>query len=239
MNVEDWAALGSRRGAGESLASWLRASPVNVHVFGTPLANGQGAGSLYCPACRVDEAGRRRWYTREDWPLDAVMCTTHALPLLRCDTPPARLRSRRWSRALRDEFRALGTWSQQARSHVAGYAITRVVCARSDPRLPHSRAWAEAQWHLWASGWPVPASPRFPRRGPLTPAFQFDRLALAAIVRRVYVACDTGQETGWPALPVRARVLAWLQGWTERVHPHWRQCQARCFRDATGHRSRP
>lgn len=232
MNVEEWAALGSRRGTGESLASWLRASPLGARTCCATSADEPGPGSLFCPGCQVSEAGRRRWYTRETWAEDAVVCSTHVVPLLRCDAPPKRLRSKRWSRSLRDEFHALGVWTQQAQTHSVGDAIARAICARSDPREAYSRAWSEAQWHLWASGWPVPPAPRMPRHGPLTPIFQFDRLALTAIVHRVFVAWDTGQETGWPALPVRARVLAWLESEIKRVRPNWRSAVARCFRDA-------
>jgi|GEM_PF-5595186 len=229
MNAEHWAALGSRRGVAESVASWLRASPLGIRIVDAHAAPESSAGTLFCPACRVDEAGHRRWYTREDWPANAVVCTTHALPLLCCDTPPARLRSRRWPHSLRDEFRALGAWTQQIEAHPASNAITRALCARSDPRLAHSCAWAEAQWYLWATGWPVPSAPKFPLRGPLTPMFQFDRLALAAIVRRVCIACDTGQGTGWPALPLRAHVLVWLEVQIGRLRPHWQPHLARCF----------
>jgi hypothetical protein len=238
MNAVYWAALGSRRGAGESVASWLRASPLGAQAFDALAASEPVGGQLYCPACRMDEAGRRRWYTREDWPADGVVCTAHALPLLRCDAPPARLRGRRWSPILRDEFRALGAWNQQGNVGDLDRAIVRAICARSDPRVAYSRAWAEAQWHLWATGWPVPAGPRLPSRGSLAPLFQFDRLALMAIAHRVHVSLDTGQGTGWPALPIRSRVLRWLEGRVGQVRPCWRSRVVRCFRDAAQPRPR-
>lgn len=231
MNAVYWAALGSRRGAGESLASWLRAGPLDVQAFYAPAASELECAHLYCPACRVDEAGRRRWYTREDWPADGVVCTTHALPLLRCDSPPTRLRSRRWSPILRDEFRELGAWTRQGDVGDVGRAIVRAICARSDPRVAYSRAWAEAQWHLWATDWPVPIAPRLPSCGSLVPMFQFDRLALMAIAHRVYAALDSEQGTGWPALPIRMRVLRWLECRVGQVHPCWRPRVGRYFRD--------
>jgi hypothetical protein len=238
MNAEHWAALGSRRGVGESLASWLRAGPLGTQVCDAPGGSELVGGQLYCPACRVDEAGRRRWYTREGWPVDGVVCTTHALPLLRCDGPPARLRSRRWSPVLRDEFHALGAWTQQGNVGVVGRAIVRAICARSDPRAAYSQAWAEAQWHLWAIEWPVPAAPRLPRRGRLTPVYQCDRLALMAIAHRVHVALAAGRDTGWPTLPIRARVLRWLEGRVGQVHPSWHARIARCFCDGAKPRPR-
>jgi hypothetical protein len=233
MNAVYWAALGSRRGAGESLASWLRAGPLGVQAIDAPATSALAGAQLYCPACRVDEAGRRRWYTREDWPEDGVVCTTHALPLLRLDAPPTRLRSRRWSPILRDEFRDLGAWTQRDDVGDVRRPIVRAICARSDPRVPYSRAWAEAQWHLWATEWPVPVAPRLPSRGSLVPMFQFDRLALMAIAHRVYSALDSEQGTGWPALPIRSRVLHWLEGRLGRVRPCWRPRVARYFRDIT------
>lgn len=233
MNAEYWAALGSRRGAGESLGSWLRAGPLGTQVVDEPIAPELEVPQLYCPACWVEEAGRRRWYTREEWPTDGVVCTTHALPLLLCNAPPTRLRSRHWSPILRDEFRALGEWIQQGGAGELGRAIARATCARSDPRVAYSRAWAEAQWHLWAIEWPVPAAPRLPASGNLVPLHQRDRLALSAIVHRIYLALETGQGTLWPALPIRPRVLRWLEGRIRLLRPSWRLHLGRCFRDIT------
>jgi hypothetical protein len=226
MNVLYWAALGCRRGEGESPESWLRAGPVGGQAFEMPASASQIDGDLYCPACRIDEAGKRRWYTREDWPPTGVVCTTHALPLLRSVAPPVRLSNRRWPSVLRAEFSALGAWSQQGAGGDVGSAIARAICARSDPRLPHSQAWSAAQWHLWASGWPVPFAPRLSSKGPLAPRFQFDQLALMAIVHRVSLALVSERETGWQALPIRARAFSLLKGRVGRL----RLRLAMCFR---------
>lgn len=224
MNAENIAALGWRRGDGESLYSWLRAGPLGLKVVDYPVWPGPIDGAaLYCPACRVEEAGRRRWYTRGDWPPQAVVCTTHALPLLRFDTPPARLCSRRWSPSLRAEFRALGIWTQQGCGGAFGNLITRAVCARTDPSAAYSSAWAAAQWHLWSVGWPVPYAPRLQSCGPLSPQFQFDRLALMAIVRHLCVAMEAGHGTLWPSLHLRSRVFRWLERRTGamRIAPYF------------------
>ena len=227
MSSEEWAALGCCRGHGESLGSWLRAGPLGAQGLSGLASSPPANGDLYCPACHLDEAGRRRWYTREDWSRQSVVCATHALPLLRCEAPPATLRSRRWPVALREEFRALASWTQQGGGGEIGRAITRAVSARSDPRVAYSRAWAEAQWQLWARGWPVPAAPRpVDRGGVLAPWHQVDRLALLAITYRVSLARETGQSPGWRTLPIRARVLRWLQG---RAGP-----MADCFRAMDG-----
>lgn len=233
MNAEHWAALGSRRGSGESLSSWLRAGPLGTQAFNAPAELESVGGQLYCPACRVDEGGRRRWYTREDWPADGIVCMTHALPLLRCDTPPRRLRGRRWSPVLRDAFRALGMWAKEYQASDVGRAIVRTICARSDPRAAYSRAWAEAQWHLWATEWPVPATPRFPRCGPLVPLLQVDRLALMAITHRVHLALGGKRDVDWPPLPIRTRVLRLLEGRVGKARPGWRARIEHCFRDTS------
>ncbi len=231
MNAESMAALGCRRGVGESLASWLRAGPLGPQAVKFSACPTPIDGALYCPACRLEEAGRRRWYTREDWPSQSVVCTTHALPLVRCEAPPTRLCGRRWSPILRAEFRALGTWMQQGSGGEVGCAIARAVSARTDPKVAFSRAWAEAQWHLWATGWPVPDAPRLPSRGSLSPLFQFDRLALMAIVHHVYIALEGGQGTMWPALHLRSRVFLWLE---KRIGP---KDIATCFRPVRSSRA--
>lgn len=231
MNAKSMAALGCRRGIGESLSSWLRAGPLGLQTAKLSACPTPIDGALYCPACRLEEAGRRRWYTREDWPSQGVVCTTHALPLLRFETPPVRLYGRRWSASLRAEFRALGVWTQQGSGGEIGRAIIRALCARTDPQVAYSRAWAEAQWHLWLTGWPVPDAPRLPSRGPLSPLFQFDRLALMAIAHRVYIAREGEQGTMWPVLHIRPRVFCWLE---KRIGP---MEIASCFRPVRSSRA--
>lgn len=236
MSVETWAGLGSHRGAGESLASWLRAGPLGARACPAPGARGRRADSLFCPACWVDEAGRRRWYSREAWSNNSVVCTVHGLPLLYCDTVPKRVRGRRWSQSLREEFDALAKWAPQDHLRAESEAITRAICARSDPREAYSAAWSEAQWYLWAEGWPVAAAPKMRLHGVLHPIVQSDRLALTAIVRRIVVNLETGRHTGWPALPVRPRVLIWLQARIQRLQIDCRMGVAGCFRDAMSKR---
>ena len=233
MNAEDWAALGCRRGSGESLASWLRAGPVGAHVSGSMSASTPPEGDLYCPACWVEEAGRRRWYSRGEWSMDGLVCTTHDLPLVRCKVPPVRLRGRRWPLKTRDQFRALGQWWQQGGVDHASRLIIQALRARTDPRLPYSRAWAEAQWHLWATGWPVLVAPRPSAHGALVPILQSDRLALHAIVHDVCIALDTGQHTLWPPLPIRMRVLSWLERRMSREQLDWATRLQSCFRAIT------
>lgn len=234
MNAEKYAALGCRRGEDESLTSWLLAGPIGAEACDLPKSTIPVESALYCPACYVIEASRRRWYTRESWGPQGVVCTTHDLPLLRFDTPPKSLRSRRWPSILREEFRALGAWFQRGCGGEIGRAITHSVRARTDSRVAYSSAWAAAQWHLWAEGWPVPFAPRPSNGAQLLPRFQFDRLALMAISRRVYVALESGQQAVWGPLPIRLLTLKWLEN---RVAP-MRQHLALCFRAADSAYSR-
>lgn len=234
MNAIAWAGLGSRRGAGESLVSWLRAGPLGeLAIDALAIPVGAAAGALYCPACYVDEAGTRRWYTRSDWLAGSVICTRHAVPLVRCETPPARLRGWRWPPRLRAEFRALGAWTRSCGAGEAERAVVEVVRTRTDPRVAYSCAWAAAQWHLRAAGWPVPVAPRYPAQRGTGLTYQFDRLALMAIAHRACVALAKGQTPTWPPLPVRARALTCLDAHLRRARPAWVSQLSICFRNAT------
>jgi len=246
MNALELAGLGCCRGEGESLSSWLRAGPLGPLAESClePPAKPQAAsreGLLYCPACRVEESGRRRWYSRSEWEdPSCVICSVHAVPLLRCDAPPTCLRGRRWPEAWRAEFRALDRWLRGRSgfaSHAEGgadppvAAVLRAILARTDPRVPYSRALAEAQWRLWVEGWPVPAGPMFPVQRHTMPVRQPDRLALMAATHRVCLGLQ-GAEPRWPPLPVRLRTLAWLRTRLHQLEPAWSEHISQYFTQA-------
>jgi hypothetical protein len=245
MSTLEFAGLGCRRGAGESLFSWLRAGPLGVNAVGShesaaTLFGALSEAVLYCPACRVEESGRRRWYSRSEWrDPNCVICSVHDVPLVRCDAPPARLRGRRWPRALRSEFRALNRWTQgwsesasRKESNHANQpevAVLRAILARTDPRMPHSRALAEGQWRLWVEGWPLPAGPLFPLRRQTMPTRQPDRLAAIETTHRVCLCLQSGVEPNWPPLVVRRRTLTWLHGRLHQLRPAWNEHICLCF----------
>lgn len=245
MNTHEFAGLGCCRGAGESLSSWLRAGPLgsnavaSLHSPETP-QDDLKESKLYCPACRLEELGRRRWYSRTEWQdAHCVICSVHDVPLVQCDAPPTRLRGRRWPQTLRTEFRALDRWTRGwsgPASHREGniatqpeVAVLRAILARSDPRVPYSRAMAEGQWRLWLEGWPVPAGPLYPPQRRTMPAREPDRLAVMGTTHRVCLCLQTGVIPDWPPLHVRSRTLAWLKGCLDHLNPAWNEHFSRCF----------
>jgi len=245
MNAIELAGLGCCRGAGESLSSWLRAGPLGSNALafpGSPTAK-QGRlreGDLYCPACRLEEYGRRRWYSRSEWQYTScVVCSVHNVPLVRCDAPPTHLRGRRWPRALRSEFSALGRWTggwsksdaQREGGHhlLPEVAVLRAILARTDPRMPHSRALAEGQWQLWIEGWPVSAGPLYPVQRQRMPARQSDRLAAMATTHRACLCLESGVALNWQPFAVRLRTLAWLQKRLFQLKPAWSEHVSLCF----------
>lgn len=248
MSALEVARLGSARGAGESLASWLCAGPLGVSTVGlagpvSVLDSGDGRreGRLFCPACRVEELGRRRWYSRSEWEdPHCVICSTHAAPLVWREIAPTRLRGKRWSIELRAEFRALSQWTsdwsvvglsqRRGRAGRPEFAVLRAILARTDPRIPYSQAFAEAQWHLWAEGWPVPSGPQFPPHRGALPARQSDRLAVMAATHRVCLGLQSGLSPNWSLLPVRARALVRLRRCLRRLNPAWNEHLDCCFR---------
>lgn len=248
MKALELAGLGATGGTGESLVSWLCAGPLGASALelaglGPITVNGDGRqkGRLFCPACRLDEPSRRRWYSRAEWEdPHCVICSAHAIPLVWCATTPARLRGRRWPVELRAEFHAINQWTRKwsdsglcRRTGGVGrpeLAVLRAILAPTDPRIPYSRAFAEAQWHLWLEGWPVPSGPLFPARRRALPARQPDRLAVMAITHRVCLGLQTGRAPNWPPLPIRPRTLARLRACLHQLHPAWNEHLACCFK---------
>lgn len=239
MNSLEFAGLGCCRGAGESLSSWLRAGPLGSNAVASldspaPTRGALREGELYCPACRLEELGRRRWYSRIEWKDPrCVICSVHAVPLVQCDAPPTRLRGRLWPQALRIEFRALNLWTrgwsesvssrEGDRANQPEVAVLRAILARTDPRLPYSRALAEGQWRLWVEGWPVPAGPLYPAQRRAMPARQSDRLAVWATTHRVCLGLQTGVAPNWPPLHIRSRTLARLRGHLHPLNATWNE----------------
>jgi len=244
VNALQIAGLGCRRGAGESLSSWLRAGPLGVNAMGSPesptgIHRSLRESDLYCPACHLEESGRRRWYSRHEWqdPI-CVICSVHAVPLVRCDAPPIRLRGRSWPKALHTEFRALNRWIQgwnsssrheRSRALEPEVAVLRAILARTDPRMPHSQALTEGQWYLWVEGWPVLPGPLYSVRRQTMPARQSDRLAAMATTHRVCLCLQSGVEPYWRPLAVRRRTLVWLQECLHRLKPAWSEHIPLCF----------
>jgi hypothetical protein len=237
MNAIETAGLACCRGEGESLTSWLRAGPLGLGACASVEAltsTGQTTGEQdrYCPACRVEELGRRRWYTRAEWQDPrCVVCSNHALPLVQRDAPPTRLRGRRWPRTMHAEFLALGQWIRGWSGNVSRTAggpqvqpealVLQAILARTDPRAPHSAALAEGQWRLWMDGWPVTAGPSNTTRRRTMPAKESDRLAVMAVTYRVCLGLQSGTEPNWPPLHIRRRTLKWLRGRLHSLKPDW------------------
>lgn len=245
MNTVEFAALGCCRGVGESLSSWLRGGPLGENAAKSLESAATNLHALrervlYCPACRVEESGRRRWYSRGEWQNPIfVICSIHDVPLVQLDTPPTRLRGRRWPETLRTQFRELNRWtrswsepvSQQegGRAKQPEVAVLWAILARTDPRLPHSQALADGQWRLCVEGWPVPAWPLYPFQRQTMPARQPDRLALIETTHRVCLCLQFGLEPSWPPLGVRFRTLTRLQGRLHQLKPTWSERISLCF----------
>lgn len=248
MNALELAGLGSSAGSGESLVSWLSAGPLGssalelVGLAPTPGNScGPRKGGLFCPLCRLDERGHRRWYSRAEWEdPHCVICSEHAIPLIWCKAAPTRLRGMRWPAELRAEFRALGCWTQgwsspglgqcASRTNRPELSVLRTILMRTDPRTPYSEAWAEAQWHLWVEGWPVPPGYLFPARRRELPTRQPDRLAVMAITYRVCSGLIANHPPSWPLLPIRSRAFVCLQARLGQLNPLWDTYFARCFK---------
>lgn len=235
MNVLEIAGLGCTRGEGESLLSWVSAGPLGAtgaKALGLPPAADCKGGRLFCPACRLETSGQRRWYSRDAWDSPGcVVCIKHALPLVRSDDPPTRLRSRRWPPGFRVEFRALGHWTQVwvrqdmtrriSHGQSVEMAVVHALLARTDPRVPFSTALACGQWELWLEGWPVSSSPRFASTFQGWPLHQSDRLALMAIAYRICSGLERRTPPVWMPLLVRSRTLAVLRATVGRLRPGW------------------
>ena len=216
IEVRRWAALGARRGEGESLASWLAAGPLGSHAFDAAGIPRPVSPFAFCPACRLVEGVQKRLYSRRRWrKAPSVACAVHGIPLVYGDAPPLRLRVS-IDQAMRARLRVLAHWTTTWRVGLGGtgagvesdllWAITR----RTDPRAPFSEAWATGQWRCWADDWPVRPSPRQPARFSWDAVTQpGDRLALVATIFRL-VHEDSEQANAWSPLPVRPRVWATL-----------------------------
>lgn len=247
MNAVELAGLGSSTGEGESLASWLCAGPLGTRALElaepSMRANvdGRREGRLFCPACHLDELGRRRWFSRAEWEdPHCAICSAHAIPLVWCEAAPACLRGMRWSVELRTEFRALSHWTREWSSLSLGqrasrtdrpeFSVLRAILMRTDPRIPYSGAWAEAQWHLRIEGWPVPPGYLFPARRRELPTRQSDRLAVMAITYRICIGLIANHPPSWPPLPIRSRAFVCLKARLRQFDPLWDTYFAHCFK---------
>lgn len=248
MNALELAGLGSSAGEGESVVSWLCAGPLGsraLELAGLSSVLGDGGGlrkgRLFCPLCRLDEQGCRRWYSRAEWEdPHCVICSEHAIPLIWYKTAPLRLRGKHWAAELRAEFRALSRWTHGWSSPGLGQRASRTdrpelsvlwaILMRTDPRIPYSGAWAEAQWHLWVEGWPVPPGYLFPSRRRELPTRQPDRLAVMAITYRICIGLIANRPPSWPLLPIRSRAFACLQARLRQCNPLWDAYFSRCFK---------
>lgn len=206
MRPAELAALGACKGAGESLGSWLAAGAMGealLQTYAAQLAADDGWAPLnplppaYCPGCRVGTGTERRWYSRPGWhDPRRVVCSCHGLPLHRRERPPKQLIAPRLSADVRKGLFALSTWIEQwiaasplredqrmgfTPTCAADWALLDIVSPQR-ALTPFAPLAAEAQWFLWADGWPVPAGfrgraryqlARVPRQG--------DRLALVIL----------------------------------------------------------
>lgn len=229
MTPEEIAALGARKGEGESLASWLRGSPLDRKRNGwlNQLIRDEHllGDDAYCPDCVIHEQGRWRWYSREEWSDPRqVVCSIHVLPLARAEVPPVRRWTVNCSPQMRDQMMGLGAWlshwirenpcrrngrltlTRGCLEDLLLLALTKPLPMRQGPQ-----AAALAQWWLWSEGWPVPARPRGEIRYQLVSMeHQVDRLALIAAVWKLKTQLRGDGATNWPALPVAGDILRCL-----------------------------
>lgn len=219
MTPEEIAALGARRGEGESLRSWLQAGPwgqrVWMHFDALPGNRDRMAEEAYCPECRVFEQGRWRWYSRSAWDDPRqVVCPVHGLPLVRARhspmrpwtigyTPPAPAQLpalthwlSRWIQhsPLRPDGR-LAVRAKGLEDHLLWALTRRLTCSATVPAML-------MQWRLWTEGWPVPAQPHAVDYQVGRLQYQTDRLAVIASVCQLHRQLLGHERVDWPALIV-------------------------------------
>jgi hypothetical protein len=97
--------------------------------------------------------------------------------------------------------------------------VLQAVSRRSDPRQPHSQAWADGHWQLSIQGWPIARAP-ISWAGHALPRAECNRDALALVVL-VYEICERLQARSssrmLASLPLRRRAWRVLSGRVARL----------------------
>jgi len=236
MKLEEIAALGTYREAGESLASWLRAGPLGSAVLSyfpecrsVEIDNEDIVASCtICPSCSTSRGRYRRLYVRSAWSDPrVVVCTEHARPLQL--VRPALLGVQASRRAPLPEFRDLARWITRWQTLSPCISARRLTTSRScledvvldvvtkDQAGTIASTW---QWRLWVDGWPVPSSPRAP------PQFQLadmprlaDRLALVGTVWRICQLLRGEFVPHWPPIRLEEVAYAQMENCIQRFEP--------------------
>lgn len=224
MNLEIMAGLGSCRGSGESLASWLRAGPLplsawtdeTVDHYTSPLF-------LCCPCCQVRSGRSVRYYSRSEWrDPRRVVCATHCVPLVRAIFPPERLRVPQLEQEVQLQLEQLARWIEEwislspstvvGRSIFASHCLQDQVFLALTERDGEAQSFAVACWRLWLEGWPLPSHPHGNPAPHLGVVYsQADRLALVATTWKVWACLVGTQSRLWPALPIDSQSFFRLQ----------------------------
>lgn len=228
MSLEIMAGLAATRGSEESLCSWLDAGPLELTSWLQWRGDRPTDRLLrrYCPRCFVEDAGRRRWYSRRQW-VDprVVICREHGLPLMVCARDPCRLRAPQLSSALRQRAVSIVEWSRRwcrvSPCSPAGWLIRRENCledlilsalAGYGAELACSvEAYLTGHWRLHIEGWPIGHAPHangtFQLRGL---SCQGDRFTLVALVYQAWVCLAGLQRAEWPALRLETKNYDYL-----------------------------
>jgi len=236
MKLEEIAALGARRGSGESLASWLRAGPLGSGVLSyfpelrsVEIDNEDAVASCtICPSCSVNGHDHRRLYARSEWSDPrVVVCIKHAQPLQ--NVKPAMLSARLARKRPTAEFRRIAQWISRWQTQSLCSSARRLTMSPNCledivlDAVTNDRTGAVAsiwQWRLWTAGWPVTPRPRF------QPQFQLakvprlaDRLALVSTVWRICQLLRGEIAPRWPPVRVAAEIYAQLENNILRFEP--------------------
>lgn len=215
MNTETMAGLGSARGPGESLVSWLRAGPLPLTAWvDETFEPFLSPSALYCPLCKVMEGRTARYYSRAEWQDPRrVICVVHCAPLVRCAAPPKRLRTPRLGREVRLQLAHLARWVEEWISlspcTLAGRLVSASHCLQDQIFLAltegdeEADSLALADWRLWIEGWPLSSRSHGSSAPQLGRVYsQDDRLAIVATTWKMW-ACLVGvRPMLWPALPI-------------------------------------
>jgi len=236
MRLEEIAALGTCRGAGESLASWLRAGPLGSRALSyfPELRNvkidseDEVASCTICPSCSTSKRDHRRLYARSEWnDPRVVVCIEHARPLqhirpaLLSTTPPRKHPV--------PEFRNFANWIRRWQAQSPCSSARRLTVSEScledvlldavtrDKTAAAASTW---QWRLWMAGWPLSPSARS------KPQFQLadmrwlpDRLALVGTIWRLCQLLRGETLLPWPPVRLAEEVYASLEDTIWRCWP--------------------
>jgi hypothetical protein len=226
------AGLGSSRGSGESLTSWLRAGPLPVSVWERGVRDLKPNISLsYCPRCVLRTEGRRHYYSKVEW-IDPrrVVCDIHDTPLVRAISSPTCLRFPHFEYHTRARLHTLGRWIEewisQSPSTITGILIFSPHCLQDQIFLAltdgdTAQSFALANWRLWLEGWPLSShSHGYPMRQLRLVPSQADRLALVAEVWRVWSILAGMDQSAWPALQIAPEAFSRLAQRLKRNWPH-------------------